>query len=61
MVTQGSVLACLYRQAHPNEGRPGAKIQNASVSVFHLFGEDDWVIKSWVDISHLNHTEEKLY
>ncbi|XP_056169803.1 phosphoglycerate mutase-like protein 4 isoform X2 [Syzygium oleosum] len=61
VVTHGSFLACLYRQAHPNEGRPGAKIQNASVSVFHLFGEDDWVIKSWVDISHLNHTEEKLY
>ncbi|KAF8012431.1 hypothetical protein BT93_I0555 [Corymbia citriodora subsp. variegata] len=60
VVTHGSVLTCLYQQARPNEGRSGPKVENASVSVFHYFGGDDWVIKSWVDISHLNHTEEKL-
>ncbi|KAL3722175.1 hypothetical protein ACJRO7_034528 [Eucalyptus globulus] len=61
MATHGSVLACLYRQARPNEGRSGPKIENASVSVFHFLGGDDWVIKSWVDINHLKHTEDKLY
>lgn len=59
VVTHGTVLRSIYRRAVP-KGGPAPKVQNASVSILHLFGGDDWVIKSWGDHSHLNQTEEKI-
>ncbi|KAF8012429.1 hypothetical protein BT93_I0553 [Corymbia citriodora subsp. variegata] len=58
VVTHGTVLRSIYRRARPKDG-PAPKVQNASISILHLFNEDDWVIKSWGDHSHLNQTEEK--
>ncbi|KAF8012428.1 hypothetical protein BT93_I0552 [Corymbia citriodora subsp. variegata] len=61
VVTHGTVFRCLYRMARPNETQFGPKVNNGSISILHLFGGDDWVIKSWGDLSHLNQIDDKLY
>ncbi|XP_030538801.1 phosphoglycerate mutase-like protein 4 [Rhodamnia argentea] len=60
VVTHGGVFGSLYRMVHPNEGNSGPRIENTSIGILHLFGGDNWVVKSWGDISHLNQTKEKL-
>lgn len=55
VVTHGGVIRSLYKRASPDRRSPG-KIANASVSIFHLFDGDKWVIKVWDDVSHLNQT-----
>ncbi|XP_030466900.1 phosphoglycerate mutase-like protein 4 [Syzygium oleosum] len=60
VVTHGTIFRCLYRRARPDETCFGPKVKNGSISILHLFGGDDWVLKSWGDVSHLNKIEEKL-
>lgn len=54
VVTHGGVIRSLYKRACPSE-RCG-KIPNTSINIFHLSNGDEWVIKSWGDVSHLNQT-----
>ncbi|KAG8384411.1 hypothetical protein BUALT_Bualt04G0115200 [Buddleja alternifolia] len=53
IVSHGGTIRALHRRAYPH-GRTG-KVLNTSVNVFHL-SEDEWSIKSWGDVSHLNQT-----
>ncbi|KAK9096696.1 hypothetical protein Sjap_022193 [Stephania japonica] len=55
VVTHGGVVRTLYERAVPSGNSPG-KIGNTSVSVFHLSNEEDWLIKTWNDTSHLSET-----
>lgn len=53
VVSHGGVLRQLYGRASPMGSLDG-KIQNTSVNVFHISDTgDDWIIKTWGDISHL--------
>ncbi|KAI9200451.1 hypothetical protein LWI28_008167 [Acer negundo] len=54
VVTHGGVLRAFHKRSAPAEKLPG-KILNASVNKFHLAGEE-WILKTWIDISHLNET-----
>lgn len=54
VVTHGGVLRALHKRAAPTDVFQG-KIQNASVNIFHLSG-DEWLIKIWGDTNHLNKT-----
>lgn len=54
MVTHGGVIRSLYKLACTSR-RPG-KILNTSINIFHISAEDQWVIKTWNDVSHLNRT-----
>ncbi|KAI4325515.1 hypothetical protein MLD38_030903 [Melastoma candidum] len=51
VVTHGGVIRSFYRRACPS--RRFGKVLNTSVNVFHLGDGEDWIIKSWGDISHL--------
>lgn len=54
VVTHGGTMRALYKRASPN-GRPG-KVLNTSVNIFHLSDGDQWMIKNWGDVSHLDKT-----
>ncbi|XP_030538796.1 phosphoglycerate mutase-like protein 4 isoform X3 [Rhodamnia argentea] len=56
VVTHGGVIRSLNRRACPNK-RSGRKVLNTSVNIFHLSDGDNWVLKSWGDVSHLSQTE----
>ncbi|KAK8471518.1 hypothetical protein PHAVU_003G246200 [Phaseolus vulgaris] len=53
VVTHGACIETLYKWANA-KGSYAGKIENASVAVFHLYGEDNWTLKMWGDVSHLN-------
>ncbi|XP_052200681.1 phosphoglycerate mutase-like protein 4 isoform X2 [Diospyros lotus] len=53
VVTHGGVLRALHKRAAPTEGRQ-RKILNSSINIFHLSSRDEWIIKAWGDINHLN-------
>lgn len=55
VVSHGGTIRALRRRASPN-GQSFGKVLNTSVNVFHLSDEDEWIIKSWGDVSHLNQT-----
>ena len=55
MVTHGGVLREFHNFAAPTEKTPG-KIKNTSINIFQTGGEDEWTIKTWGDINHLNKT-----
>nr|AFK37135.1 unknown [Lotus japonicus] len=55
VVTHGAFIRSLYRWACPT-GKPAGKVLNTSISVFHLYGEDKWILKVWGDVSHLSQT-----
>lgn len=55
VVTHGGVIRALHRRAS-SRGRSAGKIMNTSVNVFQLSDEDEWTIKVWGDVSHLNQT-----
>lgn len=55
VVTHGGVIRTFYKRACPN-GRAGGKVLNTSINIFHLSDGDEWTIKSWGDVSHLNRT-----
>ncbi|CAI0554085.1 unnamed protein product, partial [Linum tenue] len=52
VVSHGGTIRSLHKRACPS-GRP-AKILNTSVHIFHISDGDEWTIKSWGDVSHLN-------
>ncbi|XVF17729.1 hypothetical protein REPUB_Repub10bG0148700 [Reevesia pubescens] len=52
VVSHGGVIRSLYKRACPNE-KSGGKVLNTSVNIFHL-SDDEWTIKSWGDVSHLD-------
>nr|KJB43645.1 hypothetical protein B456_007G210600 [Gossypium raimondii] len=54
VVSHGGVIRSLYKRACPN-GKSGGKVLNTSVNIFHLCDEE-WTIKSWGDVSHLQQT-----
>nr|XP_027077489.1 phosphoglycerate mutase-like protein 4 [Coffea arabica]XP_027078174.1 phosphoglycerate mutase-like protein 4 [Coffea arabica] len=54
-VTHGGVIRALHRRAS-SHGRSAGKIMNTCVNVFQLSDEDEWSIKVWGDVSHLNQT-----
>ncbi|XP_020221080.1 phosphoglycerate mutase-like protein 4 [Cajanus cajan] len=54
VVTHGASIETLYKWAGAN-GSYAGKIDNASIAIFHLYGEDQWTLKMWGDVSHLNH------
>ncbi|KAL5752894.1 hypothetical protein ACOSP7_023082 [Xanthoceras sorbifolium] len=53
VITHGGVIRALYKRACPN-GRSARKILNTSLNVFHLPDGDEWTIKTWGDVGHLN-------
>ncbi|KAF8410012.1 hypothetical protein HHK36_002532 [Tetracentron sinense] len=55
VVTHGGVLRALYKRAAPN-GQHQGKILNTSVNIFHLSDGEEWIIKTWGDVSHLTGT-----
>ncbi|KAI3452050.1 hypothetical protein Pfo_008715 [Paulownia fortunei] len=55
VVSHGGTIRALHRRASPHRRSTG-KVLNTSVNVFHLSDEDEWSIKSWGDVSHLNQT-----
>lgn len=54
VVSHGGVIRGLYRRACSNRFK--GSIPNTSVNIFQLSGADEWTIKAWGDISHLNQT-----
>lgn len=55
VVTHGGLIRSLYKRASPN-GRFVGKVLNTSVGVLHLSDGDEWIIKTWGDVNHLNQT-----
>ncbi|CAJ1942751.1 unnamed protein product [Sphenostylis stenocarpa] len=55
VVSHGASIETLYKWANA-KGSYAGKIDNASVAVFHFYGEDNWTLKMWGDVSHLNTT-----
>ncbi|KAJ8770731.1 hypothetical protein K2173_021378 [Erythroxylum novogranatense] len=53
VVSHGGAIRALYNRASPNR-MFGGKVLNTSINIFHISGEDEWTIKSWGDVSHLN-------
>ena len=53
--THGGVIRALHRRTS-SHGRSAGKIMNTCVNVFQLSDEDEWSIKVWGDVSHLNQT-----
>ncbi|XP_027346531.1 phosphoglycerate mutase-like protein 4 [Abrus precatorius] len=53
VVTHGGSIETLYKWANAN-GSYAGKIDNASIAIFHLDGEDNWALKKWGDVSHLS-------
>ncbi|KAM7520512.1 hypothetical protein LguiB_019474 [Lonicera macranthoides] len=51
VVAHGGVITELHKRAG---GRSAGKVMNSSVNVFHLYDGNEWCIKSWGDVSHLN-------
>ncbi|KAL5187266.1 Phosphoglycerate mutase-like protein 4 [Glycine soja] len=54
VVTHGASIETLYRWANAT-GRYKGKIDNASIAVFRLYGEDKWTLNMKGDVSHLCH------
>ncbi|KAJ0087069.1 hypothetical protein Patl1_09024 [Pistacia atlantica] len=54
LVTHGGVVRAFHKRSAPTEKLPG-KIMNASVNIFRL-AEEEWMINTWGDISHLSET-----
>lgn len=54
MVAHGGVITEHHKRASPHGGRSAGKVMNSSVIVFHLYDGNEWCIKSWGDVSHLN-------
>ncbi|KAI5418847.1 phosphoglycerate mutase-like protein 4 [Lathyrus oleraceus] len=52
VVSHGASIEVLYKWACA-DGKYAGNIRNASITVFHLYGDDKWVVKLWADISHL--------
>ncbi|KAK7263105.1 hypothetical protein RJT34_30689 [Clitoria ternatea] len=52
VVTHGASIETLYKWANANAKYVG-KINNASITIFHLNGEDKWSLQVWGDVSHL--------
>lgn len=55
VVTHGGVIRTLYKRACPN-GRSRGKVLNTSINIFCLSDKDEWTIKLWGDVSHLDKT-----
>ncbi|XP_019259824.1 PREDICTED: phosphoglycerate mutase-like protein 4 isoform X3 [Nicotiana attenuata] len=55
VVSHGGAIRALHRRASPHR-RSKSKIWNTSVGILHLSDKDEWTIKLWADISHLNKT-----
>ncbi|KAL7245127.1 hypothetical protein ACSBR2_000456 [Camellia fascicularis] len=55
VVTHGGVIRALHKRAAPTE-QLQRKILNASVNIFHLSKQEEWIIKTWGDVNHLNKT-----
>ncbi|XP_022775211.1 phosphoglycerate mutase-like protein 4 isoform X1 [Durio zibethinus] len=54
VVSHGGVIRSLNKRACPN-GKSAGKVLNTSVNIFHL-SDEQWTIKSWGDVSHLDQT-----
>jgi len=52
VVSHGACIETLYKWANA-KGSYAGKIDNASVAVFQLYGEDNWTLKLWGDVTHL--------
>ncbi|XP_023007099.1 phosphoglycerate mutase-like protein 4 [Cucurbita maxima] len=55
VVTHGGTIRALFKRSHPHG--IGGKILNTSVNIFHLSDGEEWKVKSWGDVSHLNQTD----
>ncbi|XP_071727864.1 phosphoglycerate mutase-like protein 4 [Rutidosis leptorrhynchoides] len=54
VVTHSGVIRALHWRVSNGKSDRAEKIVNVSVNVLHLSDSDEWVIKSWGDVSHLN-------
>ncbi|XVE87173.1 hypothetical protein DITRI_Ditri18aG0094700 [Diplodiscus trichospermus] len=54
VVSHGGVIRSLYKRVCP-DAKSGGKVLNTSVNIFHL-SDEEWTIKSWGDVSHLDQT-----
>ncbi|XP_011099196.1 phosphoglycerate mutase-like protein 4 [Sesamum indicum] len=54
VVSHGGTIRALHKKASPHRG-PSARVLNTSVNVFHV-SDNEWSIKSWGDVSHLDQT-----
>ncbi|XP_075105817.1 phosphoglycerate mutase-like protein 4 isoform X1 [Nicotiana tabacum] len=55
VVSHGGAIRALHGRAFPH-GPSAGKIMNTSVNIFRISDEDEWTIKVWGDVSHLNQT-----
>ncbi|XP_057975497.1 phosphoglycerate mutase-like protein 4 [Malania oleifera] len=55
VVTHGGVIRSLIKRAD-SSGEFRGKILNTSITTFHLSDGEDWIIRAWGDVSHLNQT-----
>ncbi|KAL8473136.1 hypothetical protein ACS0TY_030100 [Phlomoides rotata] len=55
VVSHGGTIRALHRRASPDNHFSG-RVLNTAINVFHVSDEDEWSIKSWGDVAHLNHT-----
>ncbi|XP_049384097.1 phosphoglycerate mutase-like protein 4 isoform X1 [Solanum stenotomum] len=56
VVSHGGAIRALHMRASPHR-RSKSKIWNTSVGILHLSDKDEWTVKLWADVSHLNKTE----
>ncbi|KAL7207895.1 hypothetical protein ACSBR1_029778 [Camellia fascicularis] len=55
VVTYGGVIRALHKRAAPTE-QLQRKILNMPINIFHLSKQEEWIIKTWGDVKHLNKT-----
>ncbi|KAL3344542.1 hypothetical protein AABB24_023799 [Solanum stoloniferum] len=56
VVSHGGAIRALHMRASPHR-RSKSKIWNTSVGILHLSDKDEWTVKLWADVSHLNKTK----
>ncbi|XP_060194114.1 phosphoglycerate mutase-like protein 4 [Lycium barbarum] len=56
VVAHGGAIRALHSRASPHR-RSKSKIWNTSVGILHLSDKDEWTVKLWANVSHLNKTE----
>ncbi|XP_071727862.1 phosphoglycerate mutase-like protein 4 [Rutidosis leptorrhynchoides] len=54
VVTHSGVIRAFHWRVSNEKSDRAEKIVNVSVNVLHLSDSDEWAIKSWGDVSHLN-------
>jgi probable phosphoglycerate mutase len=54
-VSHGGVIKALY--IHAEGHMPPGRVQNTSLNVFHISATNEWTLRSWGDVNHLQNVE----